>query len=453
MDINNDLWLEKYRPTMPTEFINYNEYMNIIEEWIQPYLENGKMSKPFLLIKGPIGSGKTSLAECIFNNYELKIKEVNSSNFKNIKTFETYLKTPKYSFELKKNGIDFKKYGLLIDDLDALSFDKKYISELLNLIYITKDKIVHNNYYNVRYPVICTYNNISEKLFKKLEKKSILLKIEYPNSNHLEELVKYISKKEKIPLLIRSQIPLFVKNVITYRDIITKLYGLYIDIYIIPSLNKKKEYLKNNISNYYSSDDKKIIMNDMKTSELFKQIIMNFNDYKKCDIIKCIDSNINMFYLSIQTNYYKIKNIHTINTISSILIYGDRLIKYMKLLNATELNSYLLNYVVYGSLYYMCKDNVMTRNKITYHTQLNSIKQDKSYLFNNLRFDIDIINNINLSNSTKELNKLGISKDNNKIINKIFDPDIIYLYKNMNYDNLGFQKSTFKKLFKYDITT
>ena len=55
--VNNNLWVEKYRPTKLADYVG-NEHL---KSKVEGYLENGEI--PHLLLYGKAGTGKTTLAK------------------------------------------------------------------------------------------------------------------------------------------------------------------------------------------------------------------------------------------------------------------------------------------------------------------------------------------------------------------------------------------------------
>ena len=60
--VNNSLWVEKYRPRTLDEYVG-NEHL---KEKVSDYLKSGEV--PHLLFFGKAGTGKTTLAKLIVNS-------------------------------------------------------------------------------------------------------------------------------------------------------------------------------------------------------------------------------------------------------------------------------------------------------------------------------------------------------------------------------------------------
>jgi len=81
----NTLWTEKYRPTSLNEYYISKTQLNIVKTWIQDFINNTDDIKPFLILYGTAGIGKTTLAHLILNKYNFDIIECNASDFRSKK--------------------------------------------------------------------------------------------------------------------------------------------------------------------------------------------------------------------------------------------------------------------------------------------------------------------------------------------------------------------------------
>ena len=78
--VNNNLWVEKYRPTKLVDYVG-NEHL---KSKVEGYLETGEI--PHLLLYGKAGTGKTTLAKIIANNVDADVMYVNASDENNVDT-------------------------------------------------------------------------------------------------------------------------------------------------------------------------------------------------------------------------------------------------------------------------------------------------------------------------------------------------------------------------------
>jgi DNA polymerase III delta prime subunit len=468
--MTDENWLEKYRPKTFKDYLNYKDYSEIVNKWIKPFIKNNNItSKPFLILYGPPAYGKTTLAHCIFKDFGYEILECNASDTRNKSKLEKRIKTGKTSFEMKDDGSGFKPYGLVLDELDGLtSGDNGGVDTIMNIAFLTNNKLVKNNEYKMRYPIICTTNSIKEKKLLPILRFGELIIMKKPCKTSLFNLGKQIIKTEKIPMT-QSALRNFISEEDDYRTLINNLYMLYIDIKKYNKLIDKKKRINELVERVINNNKILLKINNNNIYEIVEKLIINLNKYDKKQVLNVIDANNLVFYFTIVTNYYKcgfefnelINNIYTGN-------------KFLELFKKNKNDNYelikYLNYIVsYGSIYllndyYKSLNNSKTKKKeskklinMSYHTKYNDMKQDKSFYFNNLHYKFNFSDNL-LNNNTldflykrKIVQNKSLISNNANIINNIIDLDILLLYNNLNYSikESGISKSLIGKLSKY----
>ena len=85
-EVNNSLWVEKYRPKRLSEYVG-NEHL---KEKVQGYLDSSDV--PHLLFFGKAGTGKTTLAKLIVNSINCDHIIINASDENNVDTFRNKVK-------------------------------------------------------------------------------------------------------------------------------------------------------------------------------------------------------------------------------------------------------------------------------------------------------------------------------------------------------------------------
>jgi DNA polymerase III delta prime subunit len=473
---NEETWLEKYRPKKFKDYLNYNDYRDIVKKWIKPFLKDNsnihkhhnKTSKPFLILYGPPSYGKTTLAHCIFNEYEFEPLECNASDTRNRTQLEKRIKTGKTSFEMKSDGSGFKPYGLILDELDGLTTgDNGGVDTIMKIAFISNDKLIKNNEYTVRYPIICTTNSIKEKKLLPILKFGELIIMTKPSKTSLFNLGKQIIKNEKIPMT-QKLLKDYIKEDDDYRSLIYKLNMIYIDIKTRKSLIDKKRRIEE-IVNREKSKIVELRVNNSSIFEIAQDLMLNLGKYNKGQVLNVIDANNLVFYFTMITNYrlpFILNNSNLLSELINKFYYGNKFLELFKK-NKNDYNDLIkyINYIIsYGSIFLInnninnniIKNNKKNQLKLKYHTKYNDMKQDKSYFFNNIQYKFNIVNSLDNDVIDSVLyNKKVVAKkqisNNTNIMNNIIDLDILFIYEKLGYSNkeTGLNKTIYTKIKKY----
>jgi len=178
---------EKYRPKSFEEI----KGKEIEVERVKSFIKNFPKKKAIIL-HGPAGTGKTSLAFALASDTNSEIIELNASDLRNRE------QVSKIIGEASKQASLFEKKGkiLLIDEVDGINYqDRGGLSELISLIKESK------------FPIIITANNIWDKKFSSLRRIADLIEMKELNYEIILEILNTIAKKENLqfqPDLLKS---------------------------------------------------------------------------------------------------------------------------------------------------------------------------------------------------------------------------------------------------------
>ena len=149
-------WTEKYRPKKFEEIKGQEEAIAKIKEFVNNIFLVGKSSKKSLILYGPPGIGKTTLAHVIARETNSEIFELNASDLRNKIKLKEILKPAIEQKSLRK-----KNKIILVDEVDGISaVDRGGLTELLSLIK------------SASYPIIITANDVWNRKLNELRKSS-----------------------------------------------------------------------------------------------------------------------------------------------------------------------------------------------------------------------------------------------------------------------------------------
>ncbi len=173
-------WTEKYRPKNFNEIKGQDEAILRVREFIKNFGKNKKA----LILHGPPGTGKTTLAHAVANEINLEIFELNASDLRNKEKLKEILRPAIEQKSLKKES-----KIILVDEVDGISeSDYGGLSELLEIIELSS------------YPIIITANDIWDRKFSPLRKKCELLQLKEISYNVIKLIILDISKKEGLSI-------------------------------------------------------------------------------------------------------------------------------------------------------------------------------------------------------------------------------------------------------------
>jgi len=121
-------WTEKYRPSFEEELVGNEAARKKIIKWIGEW-ENGIPKKRSLLLVGPPGVGKTSIARAIALENEWDIIELNASEERNAAAIRKAATSGSVNNSLFSYEGEIKRSIILLDEVDHMSGKLAKISE------------------------------------------------------------------------------------------------------------------------------------------------------------------------------------------------------------------------------------------------------------------------------------------------------------------------------------
>jgi len=175
------IWTEKHAPQNWDDFIGNSAALERVKQWALAW-QNGKPQKP-LLLYGPVGNGKTTLALLCARMMNWQLFEMNASDFRTKELVQRFAGSASQGASL---------FGtlrlILLDEVDGLQAQDKGGAEAI--ASLLKES---------RNPVILTANDIyANKKLVLLRANCELVKMERVHSAQIASLLKKICNAEKI---------------------------------------------------------------------------------------------------------------------------------------------------------------------------------------------------------------------------------------------------------------
>lgn len=197
--IINNLWVEKFRPSILSEYVGNEDF----KQKIQGYLDEGEI--PHLLLYGhKPGTGKTTAAKLIANHLDCDFLYINASSENNVDTIRT--KVTNFV-----STVGFKKWKIVI--LDEFDFTTPNAQAALRNILETFSK-------TARFILTCNY---VEKIIEPIQSRCLPFHILPPSKTEVAKRCATILKTENIEFENKDLATIITKSYPDMRRIINAL--------------------------------------------------------------------------------------------------------------------------------------------------------------------------------------------------------------------------------------
>ncbi len=178
------LWVEKYRPKRLIDVVNQEEAKKKLLEWIREWIKGKIPEKRAVLLTGPPGTGKTTLAYALANEVGYEVLELNASDVRTSIKINQILGRAMMEASL----FGFKGRIILLDEVDGISTreDKGGLTAILNLIKEAK------------WPIIMTANNPWDPRFRQLRDEAEVIQIKPLSEEHIIQVLRRVCNAEGI---------------------------------------------------------------------------------------------------------------------------------------------------------------------------------------------------------------------------------------------------------------
>ena len=230
-EVNNSLWVEKYRPQKLDEYVG-NEHL---KTKVADYLQSGDV--PHLLFFGKAGTGKTTLAKLIVNTIDCDHIIINASDENNVDTVRTKVKGFASTIGFRNSKI------VILDEFDYMTPNAQAI--LRNLME-TFSK-------HCRFILTCNY---VEKVINPIQSRCQTFQIVPPSKKEVAVQISQILGKEEVGFEPKDLVPIIDSSYPDIRKIINTC-----------QLNSTKGELKLDTTSVIDSDIKSKVVEILKSSD------------------------------------------------------------------------------------------------------------------------------------------------------------------------------------------
>eukprot|EP01107_Rhizomastix_libera_P002590 TRINITY_DN1450_c0_g2_i1.p1 TRINITY_DN1450_c0_g2~~TRINITY_DN1450_c0_g2_i1.p1 ORF type:complete len:776 (+),score=232.52 TRINITY_DN1450_c0_g2_i1:919-3246(+) len=198
----NQLWVDKYKPKIPSELIGNVDIVKKLSEYVQSWqLSTSERKHNAVLLSGPPGIGKTTMTHMIAKQKGFHVIEFNASDTRSKVSLKEHVaeitgtKSINQFFSTIKEDKEEKpsKVLLVMDEVDGMSSgDRGGMNELLQIIKGTK------------VPIVCICNDRSNQKLKSLAGYCSDLRCKKPSTIEITNRLEKICSMEKFPISRQS---------------------------------------------------------------------------------------------------------------------------------------------------------------------------------------------------------------------------------------------------------
>jgi len=411
-------FLEKYKPKSLNDFVGNSQNIIKIKDWLSNFKENKEKS---ILLSGPPGIGKTTIATLIFKKFNYIPIEFNASELRTAKSLENKLDNILNNSNILSMFNDNRKIGIIMDEIDGCSVGDR--GGLKKIIKYLKKKQKFKN------PIILICNNESKLNILQIKKLSLYIKFLYPRDFEFKNFINKIILSENLNLNDEFKLKIYKNCQNDFRRILN----------ILELINRNKEKLTNKNLNLliHSCSNKNI---SYKIITILNKL---FNSTENISIIEYIDlaGNETKILLSlIHANFINFLYLNRIGDNKQKLILTINLYKFLH-------SSLKINFTIYSKCNWFLRKYSNILGGFSSKILINKLKKTSYNKSNKIITNTNInklsVRNINNKNKICLCKKLKIPFSHFNVISDIYLTKIYnnyFLFPQLNITFLDLEK-------------